>query len=600
MTPMTLLNATAIGDFIRYNSCERRLYLHPFRKDIEKELPFWSRFLNAYEVDVALLQSGKDKERAWKNTLDQAQLTALPTNSKSYDKAVTTWEGFLSSLATLPAGQNAYAQEVMVNGQINGFAINGQMDFVLVQWVDGKPHLRIVECKASRREATYQRIQLVLYLLLVRQKLPDLTIGGCALDTRQLTGVVARIDENTNKVQDILQLQALDLQAEEQDLRQLLRQGGKVETILQTPVSQLPFRLEPQCDDCVYNLHCLSESARLRRPELLGIHPAHARALQTAGILTIDQLATFDTTSPLAQTLRNNPDFAADLDTLVQKARVRRRNLPLPAGQATALEAEVKKAKVKKMPYRASGLPAYQHPNGEGTQQPLVRVYVSVTMDYVENRIVALAAHITNSLHHLHTPSGYEGDKRVFDPLVCEIPADTQAVDTATPAPLQGKSVVSRVQNGWTSDYNLNSEREEGILLRFLDDLYQAIGEVAAVGTEGVAPLHFYFWNRQEIKCLMQACSRSADTSLLARLRHLLGSRQGSQGEQFIYTCLADEVHRRYALGWTSTGLGAACSLPWFGRRFHWTRRVQGVVVDENNGETEPCVPHEIEPPVDK
>ena len=42
---------------------------------------------------------------------------------------------------------------------------------MLVLWRNGRPRLRIVECKASRRGKTYHRVQVALYGMMVRRML---------------------------------------------------------------------------------------------------------------------------------------------------------------------------------------------------------------------------------------------------------------------------------------------------------------------------------------------------------------------------------------------------------------------------------------------
>jgi hypothetical protein len=64
----------------------------------------------------------------------------------------------------------------------------------------------------------------------------------------------------------------------------------------------------------------------------------------------------------------------------------------------------------------------------------------------------------------------------------------------------------------------------------------------------------------------------------LSHLRELLGYRESL--EQLIYSCLYDEVDRRYALGWTGRDLAVVTSLKWFGRRYHWRRKIAGKLVD--------------------
>lgn len=76
---------------------------------------------------------------------------------------------------------------------------------------------------------------------------------------------------------------------------------------------------------------------------------------------------------------------------------------------------------------------------------------------------------------------------------------------------------------------------------------------------------------------LVEGCSR-VSSQLLSHLRELLGCRESL--EQLIYSCLYDEVDRRYALGWTGRDLAVVTSLKWFGRRYHWRRKIAGQIVD--------------------
>ena len=114
-------------------------------------------------------------------------------------------------MEALPADTPAYGREIEVLGTFGAFDVNGRMDFVLVLWDCGAPRLRIVEAKASRKDRTYHRIQLALYLLVLRQLVEQapLTIAGREVGPDAIEGCVARIDEATNEPQALLELPAL-------------------------------------------------------------------------------------------------------------------------------------------------------------------------------------------------------------------------------------------------------------------------------------------------------------------------------------------------------------------------------------------------------
>lgn len=109
----------------------------------------------------------------------------------------------------------------------------------------------------------------------------------------------------------------------------------------------------------------------------------------------------------------------------------------------------------------------------------------------------------------------------------------------------------------------------------------QLVAAIAGVADTDEAPIHFYFWSKQEITQLIEGCSR-ADSQLLGNLQELLGCRE--ELEQLIYSCLDDEVNRRYALGWTGRDLSVVTSLKWYGRSYHWRRKLpsgEEVVLDQ-------------------
>jgi predicted RecB family nuclease len=81
----------------------------------------------------------------------------------------------------------AYGREIELTGGFGPFQVIGRVDFVLVLWDRGTPRLRIVEAKASRKDRTYHRIQLALYLTMLRQivrEAPSLFLGARSAPTR--------------------------------------------------------------------------------------------------------------------------------------------------------------------------------------------------------------------------------------------------------------------------------------------------------------------------------------------------------------------------------------------------------------------------------
>jgi hypothetical protein len=120
-------------------------------------------------------------------------------------------------------------------------------------------------------------------------------------------------------------------------------------------------------------------------------------------VTTIDALADLNLAGATAQRICRNPDFTEDLAVLQRRAQVRRTALPggkhalvvLPSGTTQPVH------EVEPLPTRPlSQLPAHD----AAASEPLVRVFLEVSYDYVEVRIDPIAAHITASPHHIMTP----------------------------------------------------------------------------------------------------------------------------------------------------------------------------------------------------
>ena len=560
-----VITATEIAEYIAHHSCARRAKLTFIQNDASRKLPFAGRVFAP--LDVALKQSGAAREVQWEQSLLQAGLRPLhspppvPTSNRSKKTPRLMWAAFLDRLSMLAPGQQVFGREVEISGDIGAFRVTGRIDFLLLLWQDGQPYLKLAEGKAARQDRMAHIAQVALYkmLLSLLTNCP-LTIGGKLLGPRHIECVVARIDETTGDNQNILSLPPLDLTTEMTDLTRLLAEDGPLSRIHGTELDSLPFHIAPKCHDCVTAYHCISESARQRRLELLGIEPALVTALRCAGIATIDALADLEIDSPQAHHLRSDPQFSAHLPWLIQRALARRKTLP--GGdrdlKGHAVEALHGAGDGQLPPHRIEG-------------QPLVRVFLEVNFDHIAARVGCIVAHVTTSEGKIHTPFRDLNGKPTPAPELSEVIGEGE---NARRQLLSGADVVEILPSAWTGDSETDAATERGLLQRFFQRLAAAISEVTEME---YAPLHLYLWRRADLAPLVEACRRCGG-DLLWHLSQLLGCRENL--EQMLFSALQEEVHARFALGWTSRTLIAATSLPWFGQRFHWTRNVNGVAAD--------------------
>lgn len=560
------LRVTDIGEYVRHHSCARRLKLGQDEQALRRTLPFYSRLFNP--LDPVLRAAGAQREDEVDQDLVQAGLADL-TDFRSRRDAGTTkpqtpWSEFLNALKDVSPEQPIFAREVEISGVLGAFQVIGRIDFLILEWIDGKPRLRFVECKASRRDKTYQRIQAATYLLLAFEWLTNakIVVGGHELNEYSLEAVVARIDEGTEEIQPVRSLPALELEVEFSDVRRLLATGGQIAGILDAKLERLSYAIESKCDHCKFNVVCLPEAGRTRALELIGVEPSTARVLRANGIDDLYALEQLSLDSQQALDIRNTLGFSANLSLL--QALARTRVTTLPGGPANPDDYPV-----TRLPWKVrSQAPAYEI---DGDQ--LVRVYLGVHYDYVENRIGSLAAHVTISDWQLLTPfTEIEGRWRPEAGLAERRKTD-QVDGTGRPVyeqrPLQDYRDVIRTRGApWSSNHEVATGQEGELLQSFFDALINAVAEISPGKS---ASIHIYVWSRSEMSQLVEACLR-ADTRMLRSLQELMGCREPI--DQLIFSSVGEDVDRSMALGWTGRGLSVVTSLTWFGQRFHWTRVV--------------------------
>jgi len=554
MTDSPTISVSEIGEFIRFRSCERRLKLGYGNRAEAKRLPFSERFFNP--LDPVLQAMGQEQEDAWHGSLIDAGYEDVSGTAEN-GGVETHWEDFVASVRELQDHERLLARELILVGQVGIFSVEGRADFALLHWQDDTPKIRIVECKDSRRDRTYHRIQAATYAALVMDLLEDQTIECCGaqITRSDVDAVVARVDEETNERQEILELEPFHLENELTDVETLLRAGGRFETVVGADLDSLEYELNQKCDTCVFNTDCFPESALHRRLELLGLSVPACRTLREVGIATIDDLAELDLDGPIAEALKSRDEIEDSLPLIVLRAETRRATLP--DGDGYRVQA-------------IRGGPQSQLPAHETAGVRLVRVYLEVNYDYVEGRVGAIAAHVTNSMGEISTPFEERNDGLRPRPGVFEKTEDGEIVDVVG----TGRNIVQVKTEPWRREQTEDTQAEAHLIEAFFQQLIGAIREVADTN---IAPVHFYVFHQSEMKQLVEACARTG-SRVLSALNQLLGCREPL--DQLIFSVIQDEIDSRYALGWTGRGLGVICSLPFFGEVFHWKRIIDGNEID--------------------
>ena len=148
----------------------------------------------------------------------------------------------------------------------------------------------------------------------------------------------------------------------------------------------------------------------------------------------------------------------------------------------------------------------------------MVRVYFHIQWDYLLNIISMISARVSCTRYH-------------------------------------GKPIcVSKIVRFLPKEQKEAIEEERNLLEAFFSELTKAINNIAVeVGSPDEAPIHLYFYTRQERDHLMEAVRRHSSLKTAHAVQDLLGLRQAI--DQPMFSILQDEIMLRKAVGYHSTGL---------------------------------------------
>lgn len=560
------LTASGIAEYIRFNCCPRFFKLKFEAKELRKRV-----WLEAFKPISPLLY-GTGKE------IEEKKVEALRAKAAEYHDFTCYdpnaygkhgWEKAKDSMNNLRyiiehvigMGENNDCRPVLLyqvpmKGPIGVWEVKGIADLIAI-WPlkDGKVRVRIFELKSSWKEQTAHRIQVAIYVILLARQLGELSakveIEG---------GVISRETNLENLDPD--NLPKFKLSPLIQDVERLLSKNGELNRIHNTPIEEVEYQLCWQCDNCGFNECCIVCAVESESIALLNLSRGEQKALRQHGITKIEDLAKlkpvvdnmnlrpFDFRTIPAKDpqkvheLSTDPIIGAKLDWLIQRAQFMlggiRPNSPYASksrwmpwltgtGYGTLPEDS---------PSVGMDSTLFNSPNG------MIRVYLFVEWDYILDVVSMLSAKVNCTR--------YRG------------------------APLYVSQVIGSLPDDRTQCLN----EERALLEAFFKGLTEAITKVAnAIGSPDEAPIHLYFFSRQERDLLMKAVCRHISLISAQAVRDLLGMRQAI--DQPMFSILQDEVVYRKALRYHSTGLLPILEQACYFDRGQWiVKRKDGTSVD--------------------
>ena len=565
--PEGTLTASGIAEYIRFNCCPRFFKLKFEAKEVKKRV--WPEAFKPispllYGVGKALEEKkvAELKEKA-ADYMDFTVYDPKTHGKRGWEKARDSMDNLRYIIEhQLSEGEKTEQKplllyQVPMKGLIGVWEIKGIADLIAI-WPlkDGKVKVRIFELKASWKEQTAHRIQVAIYALLLTQELDSM------LTQIELEGGVINRETSLEKL-DPDSLPKFKLGPLIQDVERLLAQNGELNRIRQTSIEEVEYQLCWQCETCGFNECCIVCAVENESVALLNLSRGEQKTLRHHGVTKLEDLAKLkavtDTanlrpydfkTSPAkdhkkVQELSTNPIIGAKLDWLIQRAQYMLGGIRLNSQNAS---------KSRWMPWLTGtgygNLPEDSPPTASSdytlgcNPNGMIRVYLFVELDYMLDVVSMLSAKVSSTC--------YRGEPQTISKVIASLPDDrTQGLDA-----------------------------EKAMMEAFFKELIEAITKVAdATNSAAEAPIHLYFFSRQERDGLMKAVCRQPSIIEAHAVRDLLGLRQAI--DQPMFSILQDEIQHRKALRFHSSGLLPILEQSGYFDHNQWRiKRKDGTLVD--------------------
>ena len=500
------ISPTIVSQFVRLDQCRRylRLSLH------EREAG--SGFMGAYgvapqEILPLLTRAGAEFEAR----VEECASCAFPTRNLALGRSEAAREhdndDVIAAARDLATGQVAVLFQPRLRVPLDGWDMTGDADIVrLERGGAGDLRVLIADMKATTTAKVEHRLQVAFYREMVERLL---TTSG--VEFREVsTGILyrgapdleepvdpkdaARFEAERDAAARLFGVECAQLEltpdpdAYRDAVRGLVTGPESVANeVCGTPFAEIPWHLTYKCDGCLYNEFCMKWAAEHDDLSLLPHLGEHEKTgLRRAGVATTKDLAAV--LQPAADPISGQPDLFKLEPSLGQEAVARRLARTWPVGPR--LEELVHRARryrswqgdacdsLPLIPSKGYGSLPYtdadHNPN-------LVRVFIDAQHDYLNDRLYLIGSLVV----------GNEGGRPDSD----------------------RRRTIVRLTDGPP-----DAGREQGLLLRWVDDTIRAIAEIAAPDQNGElnAPIHLIFYNGFEQKLLLQALSRHARDILAA------------------------------------------------------------------------------------
>ncbi len=440
---------------------------------------------------------------------------------QGYPKVDLTDQDVAATLRAIEAvgPQPTYLYQAQVAGRLGPWLFEGRADLLRVhrQPATGQLQVTVGDVKATRKDKVQHRLQVATYVRLLQGML---SAAGLQAD---FAGTVVRRDAD-GTLQDPETALRFDLEPYFSALDQLaVAPDSALARVNETGLADLHYYINQRCDGCLFNPVCMVESAGRQDVALVPfLESADKRVLVQHGIRSVSdlaglkelpvkppesdaapvynrQLSIVPGREEVAAALAETWPIGPRLDRLIQRA-IRMQARRFGAGQ-------------NQLSYSFFFDSARSVLPDDKEYPDLVKIFLDVQTDYLEERVYLAGAHIVG-------PGGSRSLVQM-----------TPGVPTA--------------------------ETERALLVGWVSQILLALGEVARDPT--ATPLHLYLYNRHDQRFLLEALRRHLDVfATLPALYNLLTETPALT--QSAVSFLYDEVKEQRNLASTGHTLQAVAT----------------------------------------
>lgn len=476
--PERPIGAQRLAQYVMRNRCQRHLRATLFPSEVNQ---LKERYGVSFESLSPLLSTeGQAFERRQIDELTTRGERVIDLTNKSAAE-------FFDQLNQQSPGRVYYYQPSL-EGRIGAWPCGGRADLIeATRRVDESFSCVVVDIKASQRETVGFRLQVAFYAVLLEQHLRALNLEG------EVRGAVVARDAEFAPGE----LRTFDLTLFKDEIMRLIAApDSDVARAARADFETAQYHLGPHCDGCPYNAICFVNAAESEDLSLVPhLTATEKSALHAEGVRGVRELARLMRHG--AQTMEPTPEFAADVRRLGARWPLGSR-LPVLAQRARAALARRGETLEWRRTLYGSNWGSLPDPN----QYPdLVKVFVDVQRDHVQDRVYLLAARIV----------GPRAAHQIVE--ISDAPPDTDA--------------------------------EQGLLVKWMQRVLPAVGGAADSAS---APVHVYVYDGRGQRALLDALARHfAALCAIPAFYDLLTSTPALT--QSMISFLGDEVRERQNLG---------------------------------------------------